>query len=92
MGCSICSYLECAFEASHSEYIRDCSATIYRISSKFAAYDLVEMERARSELETHREACVSAVAGAAARHSVALVKQTFIQKMAAAMRPQSLRG
>jgi hypothetical protein len=65
MACSTCTYLECAFEARHSEYIAACSETLRRVSLKFAAYGFVEMERARSELEMHHTVCVSAVAAAA---------------------------
>jgi hypothetical protein len=64
MGCSICTYLECALQSRHSEYVTACSGTFRRISLKFAAYGLVEMERARSELESHRLVCLSAVAEA----------------------------
>ena len=44
--------------------MKACSATLRRVSLKFAAYDLVEMERARSELQMHREGCASAIAKA----------------------------
>ena len=71
MACSICSHLECALEVRHSEYLKACSATLRRVSLKFAAYDLVEMERARSELQMHREGCASAIAKAAVQHSLA---------------------
>lgn len=70
MGCSTCTYLECALESRHSEYITACSGAFRRISSRLMAYDVVEMERARSELEMHRSVCVSAVAEAAAQRSL----------------------
>ncbi|MGO8757777.1 MAG: hypothetical protein ACLQG3_06595 [Terracidiphilus sp.] len=70
MGCSICIDLERALVSRHGEYIGACSGVLRRFSSKFAAYDLVEMERARSELEAHRSVCVSAVAAPAIQHSL----------------------
>ena len=65
MACSICTYLESALESRHSEYLAASSETFRRVSLKFAAYGLVEMERARSELETHRSVCISTLAAAA---------------------------
>ncbi|MGO9326449.1 MAG: hypothetical protein ACLP07_17995 [Terracidiphilus sp.] len=73
MRCSTCANLERALESSRSEYITACSQTFRRISLKFAAYDFVEMERAQSELDTHRSICASALAAAAAQHSLVLV-------------------
>lgn len=61
MGCSMCRYLERAFESRNREYLASCSSTYSRISSRFVAYDIVEMERARSELAMHRSVCVSAL-------------------------------
>ena len=65
MRCSTCSDLESALESRHSEYLAASSETFRRVSLKFAAYGLVEMERARSELETHRSVCISTLAAAA---------------------------
>jgi len=65
VGCSTCTYLECALQSRHSEYITACSETFRRVSSRHMAYGFVEMERARSELDTHRSVCRSAVAAAA---------------------------
>jgi hypothetical protein len=50
-----------------------CSETFRRVSSKRMAYASVEMERARSDLETHRADCVTAAAEAAARRSLVRV-------------------
>jgi len=69
MGCSICTNLEDAFKSRRGEYMTTCSEAFRRVSSKRMAYASVEMERARSELETHRTVCVSAVAEAAVRRS-----------------------
>jgi hypothetical protein len=64
VGCSICTDLECALQSRHGEYITACSATFRCVSSRLVAYGFVEMERARSELETHRSVCVSVSAAA----------------------------
>jgi hypothetical protein len=69
VGCSICTYLECAFKSRHGEYMTTCSEVYRRVSSKRMAYAAVEWERARSELETHRTVCVAGVAKAAVRRS-----------------------
>ena len=70
MRCSKCSYLECALESRHCEYRTACSETFRRVSPELAAYDLVEMERARSELKMHRSTCASAIAAAALLRSL----------------------
>jgi hypothetical protein len=70
MRCSTCSYLECALQSRHGEYVTACTETFRRVSSKHMAYGLVEMERARIELEAHRSVCLSAVAAAAIKHSL----------------------
>ena len=70
VGCSTCTYLECALQSRHSEYIKACSGAFRQITSKLEAYDLVEMERARSELAMHRSVCDSAVAAAHERRSL----------------------
>lgn len=70
MACSKCSYLECALESRHSEYLAAHSEVLRRVRSERAAYDFVEMERARSELDMHRSVCASAIATAAAQHSL----------------------
>jgi len=60
MHCVLCENLELAFEARRSEYIESGSLAYYRVSKKFAAYNNVEMERARIELQEHQSVCVSA--------------------------------
>jgi hypothetical protein len=65
VSCSICAYLECALRSRQCEYVTACSETFRRVSSELAAYNLVELERARSELEMHRSECVSSFAAAA---------------------------
>ncbi|MGA2754999.1 MAG: hypothetical protein ABSE53_14665 [Terracidiphilus sp.] len=70
MRCPTCSDLESALESRHSEYLTACSRTLRRVSLKFAAYDFVEMERARSDLDMHRSTCVSVIAAAALKRSL----------------------
>jgi hypothetical protein len=41
--------------------------TFGRISSRFVAYSVVEMERARSELDVHRSVCSSVIGNARER-------------------------
>ncbi len=67
MGCPVCKRLERTFEGWNTECIRARSSLYCTISSRFAAYDNVEMERARSELEMHRSVCVFAAPKAAGR-------------------------
>lgn len=54
MRCSICVNLERALKSRHREYLAAQSAVLLRVRSELAAYDFVEMERARSELDMHR--------------------------------------
>jgi hypothetical protein len=56
----MCKDLERTFEARHSTYIAARSAPYYRVSTELAAYQNVEMERAKSDLEEHRLVCVFA--------------------------------
>jgi len=65
MGCPVCKRLERTFEGWNTECLRAHSSLYCQFSSRFAAYDNVEMERARSELQMHRSKCLLAVAKAA---------------------------
>ncbi len=67
MACSICNDLGRALVSRSKEYVLARSASYSLVSSRFVAYDMVEMERARSELATHRSVCVYAVREAAGR-------------------------
>jgi hypothetical protein len=58
MPCPVCKRLERTFEGWNSECIRARSSLYCTVSSRFEAYDVVEMERARSELQMHRAVCV----------------------------------
>ncbi len=74
MGCSRCRDFERALEDRAGEYHRACANETYgRISSRFVAYSIVEMERARSELEVHRSVCISAVVKARERPACAKI-------------------
>ncbi len=68
MGCSRCNDFKRALEDRASEYRRLCANETYgRISSRFVAYSVVEMERARSELDVHRSVCASVIGNARER-------------------------
>jgi hypothetical protein len=58
MGCPVCKRLERTFEGWNAECIRARSSLYCTVSDRFVAYDVVEMERARSELLMHRSVCV----------------------------------
>lgn len=61
MGCQLCLNLEHALEEKRKEYLQASSSSCSLVSSKFAAYMVVEMERARFELEDHRSTCIYSV-------------------------------
>ena len=65
MGCPACKRLERTFEGWNTECIRARSSLYCTVSSRFEADDVVEMERARSELQMHRSVCVFAITKAA---------------------------
>jgi hypothetical protein len=67
MSCPVCKRLERTFEGWNTECVRARSSLYAGVSSRFAAYDFVEMERARSELQMHRSVCVIGLAQAIAR-------------------------
>jgi len=67
MGCPICRDMERAIECRHAEYIEARFAAYYRFCTKLAARRMVELERAKNELEDHRMVCVSA-SGKSAHH------------------------
>jgi hypothetical protein len=61
VACPVCKRLERTFAGWNSECIRARSSLYLSVSTRFAAYDIVEMERARSELQMHRSVCAFAV-------------------------------
>jgi hypothetical protein len=75
MPCQLCRNLEQAFEARQREYIEAGTLAYYSVSTKFAAYKNVEMERALIELEEHRSVCVFAGSEIAALPVVAQLRR-----------------
>jgi hypothetical protein len=78
-SCLKCKNLNQIFRSKLAQYRAARSATLYRISTKFAAIQLVDMERARNEREEHWLICPSAatrkcVALAPRKESFALVR------------------
>jgi hypothetical protein len=59
MHCQLCRNLEQAFETRRSAFIEASSLASFQVSSRFAAYLNVEMERALVELQEHRSMCRS---------------------------------
>lgn len=62
MRCPLCRNLQLAFEARQREFIESNFLAYYLVSKKFAAYKLVEMERARIEMQDHWSVCTYSVA------------------------------
>ena len=60
MSCSICAYLERAYQAELNEYLVARSSAGYRVNTMFAAQKNVDMQRAWHELEEHRKVCQAA--------------------------------
>lgn len=75
MGCAVCKRLERTFEGWNTECVRARSSLYGQFSSRFEAYDNVEMERARSELQMHRSGCAIAIARTAAMLAAAAIPQ-----------------
>ena len=59
MDCPICKRLERTLESRRSAYIGASSSAYYRVSTRLAAYENVEMERAKSDLQDHLQVCLS---------------------------------
>lgn len=57
MYCQLCRDLEQAFEIRRSAFVEAGSLASFQVSSRFAAYLNVEMERALIELQDHRSMC-----------------------------------
>jgi len=60
MACLICKDLERTLDFRRSKYFEARSAAYFQVSSDLAAKKNVDMERAKSDLEQHQLACVSA--------------------------------
>ena len=63
--CPVCKRLERTFEGWNTECIRARSSLYCTVSDRFVSYDVVEMERAKSDLQMHRSVCVLAITKAA---------------------------
>ena len=87
MGCPVCKRLERTFEGWNTECLRARSSLYCQVSSRFAAYDNVEMERARSELQMHRSKCLLAVAKAAKPSPASKTRIAAISPIRPAVRP-----
>jgi hypothetical protein len=77
MPCPVCKRLERTFEGWNTECIRARSSLYCTVSNRFEAYDVVEMERAKSDLQMHRSVCILAIAKAA-RVSLASVARASV--------------
>jgi len=67
MDCPRCMVLEQAFEFKVSKYGAARSAAFFQVSTELAARKMVDMERARNDLEEHQLTCLRAQAANAAR-------------------------
>lgn len=67
MDCPRCMVLEQAFDGKLSKYTAARSAAFFRVSTQLAAWKMVDMERARNDLEEHQLTCLFAQAADAAR-------------------------
>jgi hypothetical protein len=89
MGCPVCKRLERTFEGWNTECVRARSSLYGSVSSRFAAYDVVEMERARSELKMHRSVCASSVAEVAGLRLASAARGSVLSPIRRAARPPS---
>jgi hypothetical protein len=71
MDCPRCMVLEQALECKLSKYTAARSAAVFRVSTQLAAWKMVDMERARNDLEEHQLTCLCAQAANAARVTLA---------------------
>jgi hypothetical protein len=57
MNCLQCNDLIRGFELRSAAYAKARAAPFYRVSTELAARELVDMERARTDLDEHRLVC-----------------------------------
>lgn len=67
MDCPRCMVLEQAFEFKLNKYSAARSAAFFQVSTELAAKKMVDMERARNDLEEHQLTCLCVQAVNAAR-------------------------
>jgi hypothetical protein len=58
-NCLECEHLNRVYESKLTRYLAARSAVLYRISTKFAAKQQVDMERAKNDMEEHLSTCPS---------------------------------
>jgi hypothetical protein len=58
MDCLTCRNLEQALEFRVSKYSEARSASLYQVSTELAAKKMVDMERARNDVEEHQLTCL----------------------------------
>ena len=59
MDCLKCTNLEQAFEFTLSKYVEARFAPFFRVSSELAARKMVDMERAKNDIEEHQLRCAA---------------------------------
>jgi len=89
VGCPVCKRLERTFEGWNSECVRARSSLYFSVSARLAAYDNVEMERARSELQMHRSVCVLAATKAVGLRLALVARGSAISPARHAVQPSS---
>ena len=57
MNCLECRDFDRAFQSRLAKYIEARSAAFYRVSTELAAKKMVDMERAKTDLQEHQSAC-----------------------------------
>jgi hypothetical protein len=62
MNCAPCNHLIRLFELRSAAYAKARAAPFYRVCTEIAARELVDMERARADLDEHRLVCRFALA------------------------------
>jgi hypothetical protein len=87
MPCPVCKRLERTFEGWNTECIRARSSLYCIVSSRFEAYDVVEMERARSELQMHRAVCGLVITEASAPRFASAARASVISPIRRAIPP-----
>lgn len=81
MNCPVCWALKRAYEAEVNEFTEVRSSACFRVCPDIASPMIVEVERARYELEEHRRVCASSVRVVAPSPDRA-VSANFKQKVA----------
>jgi hypothetical protein len=87
MVCPVCKRLERTFEGWNTECIRARSSLYCTVSDRFVAYDVVEMERARSELQMHRAVCGLVITEAASPRPASAPRRSVISPTRHAVPP-----